>query len=68
MKRTNIVLDETLVQECKKLTGIRTARKLVDVALRDLARRRKQRGLLKLYGKIHWDGDLDEMRRDRTFE
>lgn len=67
MKRTSIVLDEDLVEKAKKATGIRTMRQLVDHALRELLRHRKQRELLKLRGKIHWEGDLDEMRRDRTF-
>ena len=68
MKRTRILLDEDLVAKAKKATGIRTTRQLVDHALRELLRHRKQRELLKLRGKIHWEGDLDEMLRDRTFE
>ena len=65
MKRTNIVLDEGLVAKGKRLTGIRTTRRLVDHALRELVRRGKQRELLKLRGKIDWEGDLSEMRRGR---
>ena len=68
MKRTSILLDEALVAEAKKATGIRTTRQLVDHALRELLRHGEQRALLKLRGNIHWEGDLDEMRRDRTFE
>ena len=66
MKRTNIVLDETLVQAGLNATGLRTRRALVDYALRELVRRRSQRRILKLKGKVHWEGDLSEMRRGRN--
>lgn len=68
MKRTNIVIDGTLVEEAKKFTGISTTRGVVDHALRQLLRRKAQRELLKLRGKIHWEGDLSAMRRGRTFK
>jgi Arc/MetJ family transcription regulator len=57
-----------LVDLAKKLTGIRTTRRILDHALRELVRTGKQRELLRLRGKINWVGDLDEMRRTRTFE
>ncbi|MBM4042657.1 MAG: type II toxin-antitoxin system VapB family antitoxin [Planctomycetes bacterium] len=65
MKRTNVVLDEELVGTAKTLTGIRTTRQVVDHALRELVRHRRQRRLLSLKGRIHWEGSLDEMRRGR---
>ena len=67
MKRTNIVLDEALVREGLKATGLKTRRALVDHALRDLVRRERQMGILALEGKIHWVGDLNKMRRARRF-
>ncbi|HEY4246938.1 MAG TPA: type II toxin-antitoxin system VapB family antitoxin [Lacunisphaera sp.] len=66
MKRTNIVLDEKLVREGLKSTGMKTRRALVDHALRELVRREKQVELMTLKGKIHWTGNLDGMRRTRT--
>lgn len=60
--RTNIVVDEMLIREGLKVTGLKTRRELVDFALRDLLRRDAQRGLLKLKGAIAWSGDLDAMR------
>ena len=66
MKRTNIVIDESLVEEGMSLTGIKTCKDLVDRALHDLVRRAKQRKLLELRGKISWEGDLSEMRKSRT--
>ena len=65
MKRTNIVMDETLVRQGLKATGMKTRRALVHHALQDLVRRDKQMGLLALEGKIKWTGDLNKMRRSR---
>lgn len=65
-KRTNIVIDEELVEAGLKATGLKTQKELVDFALRDLLRRESQKKILKLRGKIRWEGDLSEMRRGRT--
>lgn len=65
MARTNIVLDEKLVRTALKLTKIKTKRSLIDYALRELIRHEKQLNLLKLKGKIHWEGDLDSSREGR---
>lgn len=65
MKRTNIVIDESLIKKGKSLTGESTTRALVDYALRELIRRKDQKNLLKLKGKIHWKGDLEAMRELR---
>lgn len=67
MKRINVVLDEAVVSEAKTLTGIRTIRKLVDQALRELVRHRKQQELLRLRGRVEWEGNLPAMRRGRRF-
>jgi Arc/MetJ family transcription regulator len=64
-KRTNIVLDEKLVRQGMKATGIKTQRALVHHALEELVRREKQKGFLALKGKIKWTGDLNKMRRYR---
>lgn len=66
MKRTNIVLNEALVLEGLKSTGLKTRRALVDHALKELVRRERQTGLLALKGKVRWDGDLNAMRKTRT--
>jgi Arc/MetJ family transcription regulator len=59
--RTNIVLDEALVAEAMRRTGIKT---VVEEALRMLIQLKRQEDILALRGKLHWEGDLDEMRRD----
>ena len=66
MGRTNVVLDEELVEKCQKLTGIKTRRALIDYALQELLRHRRQRRLLELKGSITWDGDLDAWRESRV--
>jgi len=62
MKRTNIVLDENLIDEGLRLTGLKTQRELIDYALKELVRRKEQKSLLELKGKFQWEGNLDEMR------
>jgi len=66
MKRTNIVLNEHLVRQGKKATGLRTCRALVDFALQEVIRRAKQRRILDLFGAVEWDGNLKQMRSLRT--
>jgi len=63
--RTNIVLDNRLVEEGLKATGLKTRRELVDFALRELLRHKQQQKLLTLKGKVKWEGDLAEMRSAR---
>jgi len=67
MKRTNVVLDEEVVGRAKRLTGIKATRQLIDYALRELLRRRRQRDILKLRGRVDREGDLGELRRGRLF-
>jgi len=61
--RTYIVLDEDLVAEAQRLTGLRTKRGLIDHALRELVRPRQQRRLLELRGRAKWEGTPSKMRR-----
>jgi Arc/MetJ family transcription regulator len=63
--RTNIIIDDKLIEQGMKYTGIKTKTKLVDFALRELLRRKKRKEILKLKGKLHWEGNLDEMRSVR---
>jgi len=65
--RTNVVLDEALVEQAKALTGLRTTRAVIDEALRVLIQQRRQAGVAELFGQLHWEGDLDAMREARVF-
>ena len=66
MGRTNVVLDDELVEECQQLTGITTRRALIDYALHELLRHGRQRQLLELKGSIKWEGNLDAWREARA--
>lgn len=66
MLRTNIELDEELVSEAMKLTQINTKKALVNYALKELVRKVKRKNLLRLEGKVKWEGNLYEMRKGRT--
>lgn len=63
--RTNIALDDELIDRAKELTGLRTKRAVVDEALRTLVRLKEQEGIRALRGELRWEGDLREMRRNR---
>ena len=67
-RRTNVVLDEDLVEAGLEMTGLKSRRALIDHALRELLRREAQRKILELKGKVHWEGDLSSMRQKREFE
>jgi len=57
--RTNIVLDDELVKEALRLTGVRTKRELVNVALKELIRSRKKKDLFELTGKLELSENFD---------
>ena len=64
--RTNIEIDDEVMREVQLLTGVRTKREAVDLALRELVARHRQLGILELRGRVHWEGDLGTSRRGRT--
>jgi len=64
--RTNIEIDDEVMREAQRLTGMRTKREAVDLALRELVARHRRLGILELRGRVHWDGDLEVSRRGRT--
>ena len=63
--RTNIVIDDKLMSDTLRATGLRTKREVVELGLKTLLRLRQQDEIKKLRGKITWEGDLDAMRRDK---
>ena len=60
--RTNIVIDDQLMAEALKATGLRTKKEVVEQGLKLLVRINQQQEIRKLRGKLKWEGDLDEMR------
>jgi len=62
--RTNIVIDDKLMRDTLRATGLHTKREAVETALRTLLRLSKQGEIRRLRGKLDWQGDLNAMRAD----
>ena len=63
--RTNIIIDDELMEEAMKATGLPTKRAVVEAGLRSLVQIRGQKGIRRLRGTVSWDGNLEEIRRGR---
>jgi Arc/MetJ family transcription regulator len=63
--RTNIVIDDNLMRETLRVTGLKTKREVVEQGLRTLLRLSRQAAIRRLRGKLDWQGDLNAMRSDR---
>jgi len=66
--RTNIVLDDDLIRKAQKLTGIKTKKAVIQAALVTLIRLREQSQVRTLWGKLTWEGSLDEQRQGRSHD
>lgn len=66
MKRTNLVLDEQLLEEATRLSGERTYSRAVERALEEFVRRAKARQILDFAGSGLWEGNLSMVREDRA--
>jgi Arc/MetJ family transcription regulator len=62
--RTNIVIDDQLMSEALKATGLSTKREAVELGLRTLVRLSEQEAIRRFRGRLAWEGDLDAMRTD----
>ncbi len=63
--RTNIEIDQDLLNEAKSLSSIRTSKEIVFRALQEFVARRKRSRLLDMRHPMLWEGDLEKMRADR---
>jgi Arc/MetJ family transcription regulator len=63
--RTNIEIDDQVMDEAQRLIGASSKRETVDTALRELVARHRRLGVLELRGKVRWGGDLGESRQGR---
>jgi Arc/MetJ family transcription regulator len=63
--RTNIVIDDKLMESALRATGLKTKREAVELGLRTLLLLRQQEGIKHFRGKLDWQGDLDAMRLDK---
>lgn len=64
--RTNIDLDDDLIQEALRLSGLRTKKAVVDKALETFIRCAREREALEMFGKLEWEGDLAASREGRA--
>ena len=62
--RTNIVIDDELMAQALKVTGLKTKRAVVETGLRLLVKLKDQEQIRAARGKLRWEGDLDRMRAD----
>jgi Arc/MetJ family transcription regulator len=63
--RTNIIIDDKLMRDTLRATGVKTKRAAVELGLHTLLRLKKQAEIRSLRGKLQWQGDLDAMRTGR---
>ncbi len=63
--RTNIVIDDDLIEKALELTGLKTKKAVVEEALKLLIQMRQQAAIRAWRGKLKWEGDLEQMRLDR---
>jgi len=66
MARTNIDLEDKLVNEGMRVFKCKSKKELVHLALQELLKKEKRKEILKLRGKVKWKGNLEEMRRSRV--
>ena len=62
--RTNIVIDDGLLERAMRATGAKTKREVVELGLATLVRLKEQEEIRGVRGKLRWTGDLDETRRN----
>lgn len=63
--RTNIDIDDELMQQAMRATGAPTKKAAVETALRQAIHLKEQARIRDLFGKVRWEGDLDAMREGR---
>lgn len=63
--RTNIIIDDTLMTDVLKTTGIKTKREAVELGLKTLLLLKQQENIKAFKGKLKWTGDLEQMRADQ---
>jgi len=63
--RTNIVIDDRLMNKAKKVSGYKTKKETIEEALKLLVAQREQSEIRNVRGKLNWEGNLEEMRLDK---
>lgn len=60
--RTNIEINDKLMRDVLKATGIKTKKEAVELGLKTLIQLKKQGNIKNFRGELKWSGDLDDMR------
>lgn len=60
--RTNILIDDELMNSVLQLTGIKSKREVVELGLKTLLALKQQEQIKQFKGALHWEGDLEQMR------
>ncbi len=60
--RTNIEIDNKLMNEAIKISGLKTKKETVELGLKTLVRLKKQENIRRFRGRLEWTGNLDDMR------
>ena len=63
--RTNVVIDDGLMESALKVSGLGTKRDAIEEGLKLLVQVKSQKGIKRFRGKLKWSGNLDEMRSDK---
>jgi len=63
--RTNIIIDDALMADVLKATGVKSKREAVELGLKALLMLKQQEAIKAFKGKLKWEGDLEQMRTDR---
>lgn len=64
--RTNIDIDDGLMRQAMRHSGVRTKKAAVEAGLRLLVETHAQSAIRRLRGKVQWEGDLNASRRGRV--
>ena len=63
--KTNIIIDEQLIADALKVTGLKTKKEVIEMGLKTLIDFKKQEQIKQFKGKLIWEGDLEEMRLNK---
>ncbi len=63
--RTNVVIDDDLMAEALKISGLKTKRAVIEAGLQALVQLKRQEAVKSLRGKLRWEGDLNSLRENR---
>ena len=63
--RTNIDIDDALMAEAQKASGLETKRATVEEALRLMIKLRRQKAVDAAFGRYRWRGNLARSRKGR---